>query len=52
MLDAEGGESYTYNKATDNSIPIRQENNVYVLDVEYMTDEPDDAVDMPFRRQV
>ena len=44
MLDAEGGESYIYNKATEKSIPIRQENNVYVLDV----DEPDDTVGEPF----
>ena len=41
-----------YNKVTEKSVPIRQENNVYVLDVEYMTDEPDDVVEVPFRRQV
>jgi hypothetical protein len=51
VLDEEGGESYIYNKVTEKSIPIRQENNVYVLDVEYMVDS-DASMGSPFGRQV
>ena len=40
VLDEEAGDSYIYNKVTKKPIPIRQENNVYVLDVEYMTGDP------------
>lgn len=52
VLDEEGGNSYIYNKVTEKSIPIRQENNVYVLGIEYMIDEPGDAVEVPYRRHV
>lgn len=37
-LDGDGCESYIFNKASKKKIPIRQENNVYVLDVEYLAE--------------
>ena len=54
VLDEEGGDSYIYNKTTEKSISSRQENNVYVLDVDYMTelDDSSEVVEVPFRRQV
>ena len=52
VLGEEGGDSYIYNIATEKLIPIRQENNVHVLGVEYMTEELDDAAEVPFQRQV
>lgn len=51
VLDEEGGDSYIYNKTTEKSIPIRQENNVYVSDVEYMIEDKSEYVEVPFRRQ-
>ena len=52
VLDEDGGESYIYNKATKKSIPIHQENNVYVLDVSYMSeiDSASKSAEVPFRR--
>ena len=52
VLGEDGGESYIYNKATKRYIPIHQENNVYVLDVDYMTeiDKDSESVEVPFRR--
>ena len=49
VLDEDGGESYIYNKKP---IPIHQENNVYVLDVDYMTeiDDSSKSTEVPFRR--
>ena len=51
VLDEEGGDSYIFNKLTEKSIPMRQENNVYVLDVEYMV-ESDASPGSPFPRLV
>ena len=48
VLDEEGWDSYIYNKITEKSIPIRQENNVYVLDVEYMTEDKGEYVEVAF----
>ena len=50
VLDEEGGDSYIYNKTTEKFIPIRQEDNVYVLDVDYMTevDDSPEAAEVPF----
>ena len=47
-----GGESYIYNKATKKSIPSHQENIVYVLDVDSMTeiDDSSKSIEVPFRR--
>ena len=39
MLDGDGFDSYILNKATKKKIPIVQENNVYVMDVDFMTEE-------------
>ena len=52
VLHEDGGESYIYIKATKKSIPIHQENNVYVLDVDFMTevDDSSKSVEVPFRR--
>ena len=51
VLDEDEGESYICNKATKKPIPIHQENNVYVLDVDYMTeiDDSSQSVEVPFR---
>ena len=38
VLDGDGFDSYILNKASKKKIPIRQENNVYVLDVDYLAD--------------
>ena len=51
VLDEEGGDSYIYNKVTEKTIPIRQVNHVYVLDVEYMTEDKDEYGEVPFQRQ-
>ena len=51
VLGEEGWDSYIYNRITDKSIPIRQENNVYVLYVEYMIEDEGEYVEVPFRRQ-
>ena len=51
VLDEEGGESYICNKFTKKTIPIHQENHVYVLDVEYMVEDKDESAEVPFQRQ-
>ena len=51
MLDGDGVDSYIYNKASKNKIPIYQENNVYVMDVDFLV-EDEEFADVPFRRQV
>ena len=53
VLDGDGYESYTLNKATNQKILIYQENNVYVMDVEFMIEygTMDDQQQL-FRRQV
>ena len=59
VLDGDGFDSYILNKATKKKIPIVQENNVYVMDVDVMTEEgelnlvgssPRDS-EKPFQRQ-
>ena len=56
VLDALEGEGFIYNKASKTKIPLKQENNVYVMDVDYIVD-PSVAVpqrkqsEEPFRRQ-
>ena len=51
VLDAEGCESYIMYKSTKQKIPNHQENNVYVMNVDFMTDEVD-VPEPPFQRQV
>ena len=51
VLDAEGCDSYIMNKSTKQRIPIHQENNVYVMNVDFMTDSGDFS-EPPFQRQV
>jgi len=38
VLGGDGFDSYIFNKASKKKIPIRQENNVYVLDVDYLAE--------------
>lgn len=47
VLDGDGCDSYISNKATEQKILIYQENNVYVMDFDFM---PED-VQVPFQRQ-
>ena len=56
VLDGINSKSFIYNKASKTKIPIYQENNVYVMDVDYMTDAPvgvsqREHSEEPFRRQ-
>ena len=51
VLDGDGCNSYIFNKASKSKIPIYQENNVYVMDVDFLVAE-DGQVDTPVRRQV
>ena len=51
VLGGDGCSSYIFNKASKSKIPIYQENNVYVMDVDFLVTE-DGQVDTPFRRQV
>ena len=51
VLDGDGCDSYIFNKASKSKIPIYQEHNVYVMDVDFLVDE-ENLADMPFRRQV
>ena len=56
VLDALEGESYIYNKASETKIPLKQEKNVYVMDVDYMVDSSvavpqRKTSEEPFRRQ-
>ena len=50
VLDGDGFDSYIYNKASKKQIPIFQENNVYVMDVDFLVE--DEALATPCRRQV
>ena len=38
LLDGDRFDSYILNKASNKKIPIRQEYNVYVLDVDYLAE--------------
>ena len=40
VMDGVDGKSFIYNKASKTKVPLRQENNVYVMDVEYMAEAP------------
>lgn len=51
VLDGDGFDSYIYNKASKHKIAIYQENNVYVMDVDFMV-EDEESAEVPFRRQV
>ena len=54
VLDGDVCDSYIFNKVTKQKIPIYQENNVYVMDVDFMTEanEPPEDQQPPFLRQV
>ena len=51
MLDGDGFDSDIYSKASKHKIPIYQENNVYVMDVDFMV-EDEESVEVAYRRQV
>ena len=55
VLNGLDGKSFIYNKASKTKIPIRQENCVYVMDVDYMADVVPEVsqrpvAEAPFRR--
>lgn len=54
VLDGGDCDSYISNKASRQKIPVYQENNVYVMDVGFMTAIVDssDEPQVPFRMQV
>ena len=54
VLDGDGCESYFFKKASKQKITIYQENNVYVMDVDFLTEtsDPPEEQQPPFRRQV
>ena len=54
VLDGDGHESYIFNKASKQKIPIYQENDVYVMDVDFLTEivDPPEEQQVPFRRHV
>ena len=54
VLDVEGCDSYIMNKSTKQKIPIYQENNAYVMGVDYLAENVDIVGDSesPFQRQV
>ena len=43
VLNGDDSESYIFNKASKQKIPIYQENGVYVMDVEFMVEDEDSA---------
>ena len=50
VLDADGRDSYIYNKSTKTKIFIQRKNNVYVMSVDFMADVPE--VPFPWPVQV